>query len=681
MSKKLFLVAFAFLLSLLQLSSSAATMPKGVVHNPAIGSTFTVDSIVYKIVGDDKVEVNKYSGSDWRHDPLPSYMGEDSIEYHNKLVPRPHVAIPSTVVNEGVSYNVVNIGERAFAGFRPYFGVVSIPNTVTEIKKEAFHTGYQSIGAIVIPSSVTRIGADAFSGCVDLVRVYISDLESWMRIKFETAESNPMCHNAEVHPTMYPNYGGLFLVGNGTEIRNLEIPESVDSIGDYAFAGMSDIDTCKIGNNVKYIGKMAFFNLTADALIFGDSIKEIEDNAFLYALPKMVHANLEPWLRINFKGRCANPVSSYDGEGYRPYADKYGRYDPTPIAKLCFKDVLVQRLIIPKDIRKINSWAFWGNRNIKYLEADSVREIGEGAFSFCTSLWSVKLGDKLERIEDQAFNECNSLVIESENNNVRYVGYHAFYNCDNFPVAPIGDNIEFIGKGAFANCGKYMTATVGSKIKYIGSTAFGDAHGLNIKDFGAWLNADIENLYLDLCLKELYVDGNKMDGSTLVIPDGVPALKCNNMSVVRGFVTSITIPSDVTSIEGNYTLNLSGLKTITMLGTTPPSAFEDTFAKLMYKRVDLIVPEEAREAYLKAYPWYLFTKFSGVDGVERDGSAVSVNVSGCEITVNGTTPNSVVEAYSAGGQLVYKGTAGTFTVPGKGIYIVRVCGKAIKVAV
>lgn len=118
-----------------------------------------------------------------------------------------------------------------------------------------------------------------------------------------------------------------------------------------------------------------------------------------------------------------------------------------------------------------------------------------------------------------------------------------------------------------------------------------------------------------------------------------------------------------------------------MLGTTPHSAFEDTFVKWMYERVDLVVPEEAREAYLKAYPWYLFTKFSGVDGVKRDGSAVSVNVSGCEITVNGTATNSVVEVYSAGGQLVYKGTAVTFTVPGKGIYIVRTCGKAIKVAV
>lgn len=218
MNKKLFLLAFVCLLSLLQLPSSAATMPKGVVHNPAIGSTFTVDSIVYKIVGDNQVEVNKYSGSVWRHDPLPSYIVEDSVKYRQKLVPRPHVAIPSTVENEGVSYSVVSIGEKAFLYFRPYQGVVSIPNTVTEIKKEAFDTSYESITAIVMPSSVKRIGADAFSGCVYLSEVYISDLESWMRIKFETAMSNPMCHEINVNDEpMYRNKGELHLIGGGNK--------------------------------------------------------------------------------------------------------------------------------------------------------------------------------------------------------------------------------------------------------------------------------------------------------------------------------------------------------------------------------------------------------------------------------------------------------------------------------
>lgn len=137
--------------------------------------------------------------------------------------------------------------------FRSYSDAVVIPEEVTYMDKTLKVTsiGYLAfcncsrLTSITIPNSVTSIGIEAFRTCQRLRYVHISDLESWCKIAFSRASSNPLC---------YAHH--LFL--NGEEIKDLVIPNSVTSIGDYAFYGCSGLTSITIPNSVTSIGQSAF---------------------------------------------------------------------------------------------------------------------------------------------------------------------------------------------------------------------------------------------------------------------------------------------------------------------------------------------------------------------------------------------------------------------------------------
>ena len=117
-----------------------------------------------------------------------------------------------------------------------------IPNSITSIGNYSF-SNCSGLISVTIPNSVTSIGNEAFYGCSGLTAVYITDLEAWCNISFHY--SNPL---------EYAQH--LFL--NGAEIKDLVIPNSVASIGRYAFYGCSGLTSVTIPNSVTTIGNSTF---------------------------------------------------------------------------------------------------------------------------------------------------------------------------------------------------------------------------------------------------------------------------------------------------------------------------------------------------------------------------------------------------------------------------------------
>jgi len=216
-----------------------------------------------------------------------SYRGDFSSSYLNGYTGS--VVIPETVTYNGSIYSVTSIGDYAFYGCTGLTSVtignsvtsignyafaycsaltsVTIPNSVTSIGSAAFSrcsgltsitipNSVTSIGStafeyctgltsVTIPNSVTSIGDEAFYGCTGLTRVDISDVEAWCNILFNDSSSNPLC---------YAHH--LYL--NGEEIKDLVIPNSVTSIGNYAFEYCSALTSVTIPNSVTSIGSYAF---------------------------------------------------------------------------------------------------------------------------------------------------------------------------------------------------------------------------------------------------------------------------------------------------------------------------------------------------------------------------------------------------------------------------------------
>ena len=144
---------------------------------------------------------------------------------------------------------------------------VIIGNEVKYIGAGAF-SGCSGLTSITIPNSVTSIGDNAFNGCSGLKSVNISDIATWCNISFRYPESNPLC---------YAHH--LFL--NGEEVKDLNIPNTVTSIGDRAFSGCSDLTSVTIPNNVTSIGNNAFEGCSVlSSVSIGKGIKSIGSMAF-----------------------------------------------------------------------------------------------------------------------------------------------------------------------------------------------------------------------------------------------------------------------------------------------------------------------------------------------------------------------------------------------------------------
>ena len=359
--------------------------------------------------------------------------------------------IPSTVTGtDGKTYTVTAIGEYAFRWSNATS--VVLPSTITEIKDNAFASS--SIATINLPEGLKKIGSNAFSSC--------------------------------------------------SGIKSIDIPASVDSIGNSAFFGTSwkeDATSLTLHEGLKYIGQSAFYSQDFTSVEIPSSVEEIAGKAFLFN-KKLTKVTIKEGVK-KMGDAVFNGCTLLSDITLPNSLDSVG-------IELFLNDKALTKINIPAGLKYIGESFIAGTsvadielspENTTFVKKDGVvytsdysilklapvsgitdltvdsRCLGiDGGAFWSSSIQSIKLPETLVAIGYGAF-EASQLSSINWPKNLVWIDTEAFANTQ-FTEVTLPDNVNYINDGVFSGCKKLTKVTIPSGVKQIYNHAFTNCSAL-----------------------------------------------------------------------------------------------------------------------------------------------------------------------------------------------------------
>ena len=241
-------------------------------------------------------------------------------------------------------------------------GRYEIPNTVSSIGDEAFMNCHW-LTSVTLPASLTTIGSGVFVQCNDLTNLTVDAFNP------NYSERDGVVFNKD-HATLVqypPGREGRYDVPDGVMgigdwafssfyLTSITLPESLTSIGAYAFYNSGGLTSITLPANVTSIGSGAFWFCSGlTSITLPDSVNGIGSHAF---------AGCSGLTNIAFGNRLTS----------------------------------------------IDSYAFVGCLRLTAIALpDSVTSVGDGAFYGCSALASVTLPNSVTSIGYESFSGCARL--------------------------------------------------------------------------------------------------------------------------------------------------------------------------------------------------------------------------------------------------------------------------------
>ena len=531
-----------------------------------------------------------------------------------------NIVVESTVEINEVMYNITKIGKYAFyrcsvlesitlpfigneldGTLNTHFGYIFGSSSYSENKqyvltslKEVIITGGSNIGnrafngceniiSITLPNTIKKIDTYAFDGCNNLVNVYYEGIiEDWCEISFNNSKSNPMAEAEYFY--MKDDENEYF------EVIEINIPNSITSIGNYQFYGFDDITKVVIHENVDKIGDYAFFECN-NLVIYCKS----NSQSFTYGTlwngerPVCLGYNWQNFYQENGVQYFLDPESKEATVSCYIGSDEYVSIPRSII----FNEIVYE-------VTEINEYAFASCNNVKNIKiADSVTKIAHSAFKNCTNLTYIQLSTSLNSIQDETFYNCIGLKNILIPENVSYISSEAFIGCSNLGEINVHNNNNSymsINGDLYSKDGMTLvlyalgkideTFVVPSDVKRINNRAFAGNERLenivfqcNINSIGSFAFSGCSNL------NNVYYNGSIWNWCDIVFANSSsnPMNEAENFYIIDAnnewqLVTEIEIPLPVSSI-GDYQFdgfeNLKNIIISSNVTSIGESAFSD----------------------------------------------------------------------------------------------------------
>lgn len=321
----------------------------------------------------------------------------------------PAMAFAAQLTEIHIGEGLKVIGAEAFGG---EIAVAELPSSIREIHSTSFAYNAPFLRSIEPVDSIRYIGRVAYA-VTDHSRtsyelrpgtVSISDrlFESSAATSFTVPASVEIVGErafASTKITAMPSMPGLRQIAdwafNGCQqMTRADIPESVDSIGFYAFRdcpALTTVNYCAIDARCNY----TMLGADIEHITLGDRVRRIPTGLFT-------------------------------------------------------ENKHLTSLVLPTTVEVISENAFYDCRNLQSLILpDGVTDIGISAFSNCSALSDFHWPLHLRSVGQGAFNNCESLTVISLPEGVESVGWAAFSSCSSVRSLYIPSTLRSLDSGAF----------------------------------------------------------------------------------------------------------------------------------------------------------------------------------------------------------------------------------------
>ena len=240
-------------------------------------------------------------------------------------------------------------------------------------------------------------------------------------------------------------------------ITLIDIPASVDSIGNYAFNNCQLNYLIMLNSSLKAIGDFSFYRNQLEIVNIPASVEHIGVSAF----------------------QSNNMTSLTLNEGL------------TEIGGAAFADNNIADVLLPSTLNSIGVGAFASNKMNEIVIPDAVTSLGERAFAYCPltnitfgggvkvlepevflgaldNLQTLTVHDGVEEIGDETFKGCYKLAQVELPSSLKRIGNNAFYST---AIASLTTPAS-IGESAFENCYNLTSVTLLDGAEYVGPRAF-----------------------------------------------------------------------------------------------------------------------------------------------------------------------------------------------------------------
>ena len=350
---------------------------------------------------------------------------------------------------------ITEIGKSCFFDKK---GIVSItfPKTLKEIRENAFLNCISLEEVTFLRKDVT-LDDKAFRGCCNLKRVIIDDQTFCLDEETESCLANRI--RSQVLGDFY--ISGRILVRYMGGEEQIRLPDEVEIIGERCFFGNERLKVVTCPKGLTEIREQAFEGcLTLQTVALPNTVKRIEREAFAEC-PKLLKCNIPETIEYigEYAFRRCNQLPVFDPWPEHAEIDPYAFYRAGHYARIteelknsalknkekqgsheCEKDA---------DDESIAPYVFTNSTAVKILRLSNIKRIGKYAYASCPELTEVEIDAPECVIEKGAFDRCSKL--KSVSLNVKEICEGAFSFCRNLEEVR-ADGVSVLPAGCFAGC-------------------------------------------------------------------------------------------------------------------------------------------------------------------------------------------------------------------------------------